>query len=62
MIAPDLSSHPQIVLKQLHKIIGELDQDEFILVGTSLGGWYANEMANEFGIHELLINPLYLSF
>jgi predicted esterase YcpF (UPF0227 family) len=58
VISPELSHHPETALKQLRSLLSNMDTDELIIVGTSLGGWYANEMANEFGINELLINPL----
>lgn len=35
------------------------DNVQFVFVGTSFGGWYANEMSIIYGVPCILINPLY---
>ncbi|MCY1394618.1 esterase YqiA [compost metagenome] len=52
---PALHHHPRQALVQLEKAIGELGRP--LLVGSSLGGYYATHLAERHGLKALLINP-----
>ena len=55
---PDLNQPPQLVFDKLLKLVAELDADsKVILVGSSLGGYFATLVSNETGCPALLINP-----
>lgn len=60
VIAPNLDHNPDVVMKTVDNIISRLlaaGEDEFILVGSSLGGFYANCLGNHYDIPRVLINP-----
>lgn len=42
----------------VHKNYNEQNCD-IVFVGTSLGGWYANELSKIFGTKSILVNPCY---
>ncbi|WP_111861507.1 YqiA/YcfP family alpha/beta fold hydrolase [Acinetobacter sp. CFCC 10889] len=52
---PDLNCRPDEVIQQLSEMITSLDQ--VALVGSSLGGFYATQLAEKFNIPAVLINP-----
>lgn len=55
---PDLNQPPKVVFDKLLKLVAELDADsKVILVGSSLGGYFATLVSNETGCPALLINP-----
>lgn len=53
--APALHHHPRRAIAQLEACIAELGQP--LLVGSSLGGFYATYLAERYGLKALLINP-----
>ena len=53
--APALHHHPRQAIAQLETCIAELGQP--LLVGSSLGGFYATYLAERYGLKALLINP-----
>ncbi|MED5607564.1 hypothetical protein SAMN05216189_100691 [Pseudomonas delhiensis] len=55
---PELHHHPRQAMAQLEAAIGELDRP--LLVGSSLGGYYATHLAERHGLKALLINPAVL--
>ncbi|MFZ5956962.1 YqiA/YcfP family alpha/beta fold hydrolase [Pseudomonas knackmussii] len=55
---PELHHHPKQAMAQLEAAIGELDRP--LLVGSSLGGYYATHLAERHGLKALLINPAVL--
>lgn len=55
VIAPDLSVNPADVVKQITDL--KITDYPLIIVGTSLGGFYANYFANMFNAPCFLINP-----
>jgi predicted esterase YcpF (UPF0227 family) len=57
VIAPDLPVNPIEVEKLVDDLIKECTDYPIILVGTSLGGFYANYFAHKFNIQCFLINP-----
>lgn len=52
---PALHHHPRQAISQLEAHIAELGQP--VLVGSSLGGYYATHLAERHGLKALLINP-----
>ena len=55
---PDLNQPPKVVFDKLLKLVAELDaESKVILVGSSLGGYFATLISNETGCPALLINP-----
>ncbi len=52
---PALHHHPRQAMAQLEQAIGELGRP--LLVGSSLGGYYATHLAERHGLKALLVNP-----
>jgi len=52
---PALHHHPRQAIAQLQALISELGAP--LLVGSSLGGYYATYLAEQHGLKALLINP-----
>lgn len=52
---PALHHHPRQAMAQLQAAIAELGRP--LLVGSSLGGYYATFLAEQYGLDALLINP-----
>jgi predicted esterase YcpF (UPF0227 family) len=52
---PALHHHPRQAIEQLERAIAELGRP--LLVGSSLGGYYATHLAERLGLKALLINP-----
>lgn len=55
-ICPDLPIDPDAAMQQLSEIIEQSDQP-LKLVGSSLGGYYANILAAKYSLKAVLINP-----
>ncbi|MDP8079241.1 YqiA/YcfP family alpha/beta fold hydrolase [Phocoenobacter skyensis] len=55
-ICPDLPADPKLAIQLLRKQIISLDQP-VKLVGSSLGGFYATILSEEFDLKAVLINP-----
>ena len=52
---PQLHHHPKQAVAQLRDAIAMLEQP--VLVGSSLGGYYATYLAQQYNLKTLLINP-----
>ncbi|HEY0290478.1 MAG TPA: YqiA/YcfP family alpha/beta fold hydrolase [Pseudomonas sp.] len=52
---PELHHHPRQAIAQLEGAISELGRP--LLVGSSLGGYYATHLAERYGLKAVLINP-----
>lgn len=52
---PELHHHPRQAMVQLEAAIAELGRP--LLVGSSLGGYYATHLAERHGLKAVLINP-----
>ena len=52
---PALHHHPREAIGQLEQAIAELGRP--LLVGSSLGGYYATHLAERHGLKALLVNP-----
>ena len=53
---PELHHHPREAIAQLEAAIDELGGRP-LLVGSSLGGYYATHLAEHYGLKAVLINP-----
>lgn len=56
--APALHHHPRQAIAQLENALAELGRP--LLVGSSLGGYYATFLAERHGLKALLVNPAVL--
>ncbi len=58
-ICPDLPSNPKLALNLLSDIITDLQQQgkPIKLVGSSLGGFYATVLSEQFNLKAVVINP-----
>jgi hypothetical protein len=56
VVAPNLSANPKQAIQQLHNIISS-DIQSTIVVGTSLGGFYATYLACIYDVPAFIINP-----
>ncbi|QER38268.1 alpha/beta fold hydrolase [Acinetobacter suaedae] len=54
---PDLNLAPQRVMHELSKLIESLPCDQVVLVGSSLGGFYATYLVARYACPAVLINP-----
>jgi len=52
---PDLNLPPEQTLAHVARMIEELDQ--VVLIGSSLGGFYATQLVAKYGVPAVLINP-----
>ena len=58
VIAPTLPYDPRKAIKQLEFLVEAIkNKDKLLLVGTSLGGFYALYLANKYKVPAVLINP-----
>ena len=58
VIAPTLPYDPKKAIKLLEFLVDAIkDKDDLLLVGTSLGGFYALHLADKFKVPAVLINP-----
>ena len=55
---PALHHHPRLAIAQCEQAIAELGAP--LLIGSSLGGYYATHLAERHGLKALLINPAVL--
>jgi len=55
-IAPSLSYVPQLAIDTLEQLIESCDE-EVMLIGSSLGGFYSIYLAEKYGLKAVLINP-----
>ena len=55
VLAPDLPVNPHKALSVARKII--IDHDIDLIIGSSLGGFYASNLTETMGIKSVLINP-----
>ncbi len=55
VLAPDLPVNPHKALSVARKII--IDHDIDLIIGSSLGGFYASNLTETMGVKSVLINP-----
>jgi predicted esterase YcpF (UPF0227 family) len=56
-IAPSLSFIPELAISTLEELIKLCEDEEIILMGSSLGGYYAIYLAEKYDLQAVLINP-----
>lgn len=54
---PTLHNGPAETIAELHKLIEQLPSNEIGVIGSSLGGYYASYLSEEFNLPAVLINP-----
>ena len=52
-----LSHNPEAAIEQLEKLISSGGGKPYLLVGSSLGGYYATYLAEKYACRAALINP-----
>ncbi|MEA1879785.1 MAG: YqiA/YcfP family alpha/beta fold hydrolase [Campylobacterota bacterium] len=55
VLCPDLDPSPDKAIASIEKLIENLE--DVLLIGSSLGGFYATYLAEKFGLKAVLINP-----
>ena len=56
VITPDIPVHPSEALPKLREMLAELDPKDTLVVGTSMGGMYAQQMH---GFRRIIVNPAF---
>lgn len=54
---PDLNSSPDAVIQKISQLIEALPREQVVLVGSSLGGFYATYFVAKYACPAVLINP-----
>lgn len=62
LITPDLSFEPATALVQLMGACENIRTDDLTIIGSSLGGFYANVLAEKLGCRAVLLNPAITPF
>jgi predicted esterase YcpF (UPF0227 family) len=57
LVAPALSHDPARAMQTIYECIGDTGADVALMVGSSLGGYYATFLAERHGFKAALINP-----
>jgi len=57
VLAPDLPWQPKLAIEMLEALIQSYDDESLLLVGSSLGGYYAQYLGYRFSLPVVLINP-----
>ncbi|WP_428738815.1 YqiA/YcfP family alpha/beta fold hydrolase [Sulfurimonas sp.] len=56
-LAPSLSFIPELAISTLEEIIEMCKDEEIVLMGSSLGGYYAIYLSQKYNLKTVLINP-----
>ena len=56
-ICPQLATSPLAAVLQLEQIIESTTHQPWFLIGSSLGGYFANYLSNKYQLSAVLINP-----
>jgi uncharacterized protein len=57
VVVPALSHDPALAMRSIEALMGEQGRDVALLVGSSLGGYYATYLAERYSLKAALINP-----
>lgn len=57
IVMPSITHGPAETIMQLHALIKELNTDKLVLMGSSLGGYYATYLSEYYQVPAVLINP-----
>ena len=55
-ICPQLSDHPVVAMNQLEELLRDYDTPP-VLIGSSMGGFFASNLTERFDLASALINP-----
>ena len=55
VLSPDLKASPLEAIAQIEQTVHNMQ--EYLLIGSSLGGFYATYLAEKYGLQAVLINP-----
>lgn len=58
VITPTLSEHPKEAIEQIKNILNDDKDSNYLIVGSSLGGFYADYFNSLYNVPCILINPL----
>lgn len=56
-LCPQLPASPRAAMQLAQNLIADTDPAQLTLIGSSLGGYYATKLAEQFGCRALLLNP-----
>jgi len=56
-VCPQLATSPSEAISQLERIIESSNNDNWFLIGSSLGGYFSTYLANKYRFLAVLINP-----
>ena len=56
-VCPQLANSPNEAIAQLTQIIEAASDEDWYLIGSSLGGYFAHYLANQYQLRAVLINP-----
>lgn len=56
-LCPQLPASPRLAMEQAQALIAGVPADELVVVGSSLGGFYATWLAERIGCRAVLLNP-----
>ncbi|MDH4944435.1 YqiA/YcfP family alpha/beta fold hydrolase [Sulfurimonas sp. C5] len=56
-LAPSLSIIPDLAISTLEEIVHVCEDEEIVLMGSSLGGYYAIYLSEKYNLKAVLINP-----
>lgn len=57
IVVPQMSHGPSATIAQLHELIDEINPENLVLMGSSLGGYYASYLSEFYAAPAVLINP-----
>lgn len=57
IVVPTLNWGPRAAITQLHSIMQAASDKEVVLIGSSLGGYYATHLAEHYQVPAALVNP-----
>ena len=58
LVAPDLPFEPGKAINLLQQVVEQaLERSRIMLIGSSLGGYYATYLAEQYRCHAVLVNP-----
>jgi len=57
VVVPALSHDPALAMQSIEALMGDQGRGVALLVGSSLGGYYATHLAEQYGLKAALINP-----
>ena len=56
-LCPQLPVSPKEAMQLARKLCSSIDASELVLIGSSLGGYYATALAEELSCKAVLLNP-----